>query len=107
MPLPTIYQLRQNGYKARLTYRRYVRFDNGDHIETFTSFQIKQLQKEGRQLTVLPTGGELFLEITSPQGETIFSSCKCRKNENFNKRIAHNICLGRIFNRNWSHIKLI
>lgn len=73
---PSIHQLRKSGYKVRVKHERIL-----DDLQT-----------------VSPRGGRTVIELTTPDQQTFKGEAMCNaKVDNFNKKIANQICLGRIF----------
>ena len=101
--LPTIHQLRKSGYKVRINHLRYV----SDYL--ISKREIDKYNDE-RQLNLSmknadPKGGYTTIEITTPMGENFKSEAACSKKDSFNRRIALQICLGRLAKKHNFQIK--
>lgn len=96
----TIHQLRLEGYKVRVKHQRYkhVRYSeflagtNLGQKDWFNLVPIKELPGKER----FPRGGETTVEITTPDGRNYAATSKCHINDNFDRKLAVRICLGRI-----------
>ena len=90
--VPTVADLRRSGFKVRVSHTRYFnhKFLGGSKIvrSAYTRFS------PNRQ-DVLPKGGETTVEITDPNGVTVFGTSVCSQNEAFFKRLGLSIAIGR------------
>lgn len=90
--IPTVADLRRSGFKVRVSHNRYFKsnFMGGFKIRLspYTRFT------ENRQ-GVLPKGGETTVEITDPNGVTVFGTSVCRPDEAFVKRLGLSVSIGR------------
>ena len=99
--LPTIHELRKNGYKIRVINKRiYTEFDP---VKRKLNKKLLSKYEAGLQLKfedcvhgMLSKGGYTRIELTSPQKEDFSAETYCSKNDVFCKKRGINITLGRI-----------
>jgi hypothetical protein len=78
---PTIKDLRRQGYKVRVIHKRHT---------------IKVQKIMGFAYEVSAKGGTTFIEITTPDKQhTVSGSAKCSLEDNFNRKVANAIAVGR------------
>ena len=87
--MKTIYQLRKEGYKIRVTISRY--YKNGIFA---SNFEARQIGHDTKYLS--GKGGKTMIELTTPNGKTLTGESYCSKNDNFCRKIGNSIALGRI-----------
>jgi hypothetical protein len=89
-----VQELRDSGYKVSCThYRKYWQLDENRRPK-----QVLLAKYEGPGLKyAIETGGKTVVEITDEKsGRTLVGESVCGKDEQFNKRLAVKIALGRI-----------
>lgn len=84
--MKTIQQLRQEKYKVRVMHFRYL----GDFKSILPRREIN-----GKWDIINPFGGKTIIEITTPDGKDIRGEAFCSKKDQFNRKIANQIALGR------------
>jgi len=79
--VPTIKQLRQNGYKVRVLHTR----------------NVTNIERIGGIFSEISNfGGYTKIEVTTPNGlNTVSGEARCSDKECFNRRIGNQIALGR------------
>jgi len=109
MNLPTIHELRKQGYKVRINHYRYVASRNpsipstkliATHVAP-TVPTLERLTKEDKRNRkygyVDAKGGLTEVEITAPNGGTTeVRAAQCNRKDAFNRRLGIRICLGRL-----------
>ncbi len=80
-----IHSLRKAGYKIRVMHNRYV----GDAMIPEKEIKQRGWQPESR-------GGLTTIQLTTPEGKEFEAQAFCNTVDNFNRKISHKICLGRI-----------
>jgi hypothetical protein len=83
----TVKNLRETGHKVHITHYRFTR--SGGIVPSRTLRETK----EG--FTVSPNGGEVLVEIVTPEGRAIKCGSFCSPQDNFNRRVGTTIALGR------------
>lgn len=73
----TVEELRKSGYKVRVHHHRRSSVDG-----------------------VNSRGGKTVVEVTTPDGKTLYGYARCSRKENFNKRLGVRIALGRALKTN-------
>lgn len=97
---PTVEQLRRNGYKVRIQHFRYNRPDYIGEIPKPLHEKVIKSHGLHPQLKINPSnihvkGGRTIMEITTPTGRDYSVESVCHINDNFNRRRAVKMCLGR------------
>ena len=94
----TIHELRKLGYWVGVTHLRndkygQMPFKNKHEIKAY--YASKPIRDKD---IISPKGGATIVEIVPPSKDKYFSSqAICNMKDTFNRRVALNICLGRIF----------
>ena len=88
--MTTIHNLRLKGCKVRVGHWRFV---NGI---LYPPRLVGSVKRQKRFKEIKSKGGKTEIELTFPGIETFSSYAKCRVDDNFNRKIGINICLGRI-----------
>lgn len=70
----TVEQLRQKGCRVRVHHNRLI---------------------DTRDFSIFPRGGNTMVEITLPDGTELTGTSKCSDKDNYDKKIARTICIGR------------
>lgn len=84
---PTVAELRRAGFKVRVTQMRYNK--NDTKFSTLVPTRELSGAERGHK------GGELSVEITSPQGDELVGRAICSKKDSFNRKIALKMSIGR------------
>jgi hypothetical protein len=97
-PIPSIHELRKQGYKVRVTHHRYV-----SHDPDFHYVQLVRLTKEDKKLRkythILPKGGYTNLEVTAEfktDKPTHSTNAICSSQDAFNRKFGLQLCLNRL-----------
>ncbi len=91
--LPSIHQLRKSNYKCRILHKRY--YYGGYGLLSKREME-NEISQEHVKSKISPKGGYTSIEITTPMGENFKSEAVCSQKDSFNRRIALQICLGRL-----------
>lgn len=86
----TIHALRRANIKCKIGHYRYVQSKFVNWLFSPTEL------KNAKNATILPRGGKTSIKITLPNGKNYESIAQCNLTDNFNHKIANQICLGRI-----------
>lgn len=87
--------LRSDGYKVRVTHKRVYPLLVSDNDDSFLTK--KEAQKcQGIFPTVISSfGGYTTVEVTCPDGRELVGEAKCSSKQQFNRKLAVRIALGR------------
>lgn len=86
--MTTVAQLRQEGWKVRVTHYRYSKFDN-------KLYRQDQFEKYARSISMAERGGRTEISLTSPSGVSATGVAECSKKDNYNKKLGVRIALNR------------
>ncbi len=98
--LPTIKELRADGWKVRATHYRYfhkwnaktLRYDAPSLLSPVRDMK----QDDGTyRLMPVPNGGKIILELRDPQGNEYRGESVCSKTDSFNKRAGRALAMCR------------
>lgn len=93
----SVYQLRKEGYKVRISHSRYVLSYDGEDVK-FELVPIKEIkEKEGNLKSVWSKGGFTKIEVDTPDGQNIVGTAQCNLSDSFCRSLALKIALGRAF----------
>ena len=88
----TIYSLRKNGNKVRVIhYRNYLRKTDKEIF----AFHRNEIDNRDNAFELLPHGGSIKIEVTTPTGDTGKGEAVCSTKDNFNRKVGNSIALGR------------
>jgi hypothetical protein len=87
--MTTIKSIRQAGNKIRVSHFRAV----SGHKELFP---ICEIRKNGWQNRILATSGKTILSLTTKAGQDFSAEAVCHSKENFNRRVAVSVAIGRL-----------
>lgn len=101
----TVASLRRDGYKVRVTHKRdyftvetYGEVQEGQTPECLIVFyRLTRKEAEGRFTTkdLSSFGGATLVEITCPDGRQLVGKANCNDKDQFNRKLAVRIALGR------------
>lgn len=101
--MKSIKELRQNGYKVKVTHMRKVKkFDPDTYtIKTVNmrSFAAKQGDKT-KEHRLIANGGSTTVSVLTPTGKEYTATAVCGKRDSYCYKRGVNVCLGRI-NKQW------
>lgn len=103
----TIEAIRQVGGTVRIQHiRRFIRHEPrvDKNIAPIVKIIEEKVTKQNRVSTIeqtlgakiSPCGGSTIVEVTTPSGEKLKETARCREYDQFNKRLGVSIALGRI-----------
>lgn len=75
----TVAELRRTGYKVRVMQRRYTRTIHGNPGKMKSTLEIPGPERH-------PRGGEVKVEITTPEGKELSASVRCVKEDAYNRK---------------------
>jgi hypothetical protein len=84
MKIPTIKELRQSGWKVRVTHFRYFDFGNG----FLCLHNVRELKDERGNYSVSPDshGGKTIVELRNPEGVEFKGESLCSRSDAFNRK---------------------
>ena len=85
----TIQSIRQAGNKIRVSHFRKI----SGYKELVP---ISEIRKNGWQNNIKSNGGKTTLALTTRDGKDFSATAKCSKSDNFNRKIAVAIAIGRL-----------
>lgn len=88
-----IHNLRKKGCKVRVGHWRYIK---NPFISLMPPEEIKEIKIKKQSDNIFAKGGRTKMEVTFPNAGTYASRAFCNLTDSFNRKIALNICLGRI-----------
>lgn len=102
----TIKQLRQKGYKVRVTYiRNFLVVINGKSQQVLLSRQeAEQALPYDWKHFLQHKGGKVKVEIRTPEGREVWGESVTHKNDVFNKRVGRDLALARAYDESLSPI---
>lgn len=101
MSIPTVKELRSQGYKVRVTHRR--RYPNayfGIEDENWTRYEAEKFGYSPRLASL--TGGYTKVEITTPEGEDLAGIAECSLKDNFCRKTGRELAIERALAKNES-----
>lgn len=96
--IPSIHELRKQGYKVRVTHHRYIKHNKDDKSVVLTRLT-KADKKERRYGYIHPKGGYTNLEVTAEfktDKPTHSTNAICSTQDAFNRKFALQLCLNRL-----------
>lgn len=98
MKIPTVKELRQKGYKIRVTHYRYsTAYEN--KLNLFSLYELRTYHDDWQKY-IKPKGGETKVEILTPDGKEFAASAVCSKKDVFCRRIGRETAILRILLEN-------
>lgn len=95
----TVQQLRDNGFKVSVAHYRLVDSpDTNVHFPRTVAYNATLMHEsvvKKDKLVAWPGGGITFVMVTSPDGVNSTAYATCIPKDNFNKKLAVKIALGR------------
>lgn len=97
--------LRRDGYKVRVTHKRDYKsvivsedFPNG--LECFYRLTRKEASNRFTSKDLSSFGGATLVEVTCPDGRELVGTANCNDKDQFNRKLAIRIALGRALKGN-------
>lgn len=106
--VPTVEQLRKNGYKVRVMHERFqfqpwVKLSHPP--KDYSPWGPLRPQFELKPPVRAQKGGRTTIEITAPNGKNYSGVALCSKEDSFDRKKGVKICLGRIAKKIEEEIK--
>lgn len=90
---PTVKELRQSGFKVRITELRYI------HFYQYTIWRDKLFPtNEKAELSRNPKGGRTIVEITTPDGKELKGIANCSRIDSFCRAYGRNLAIHKALN---------
>jgi hypothetical protein len=89
----TVKSLRQRGYNVKISHFRYL----GDKFKSHDLTSYHHIRTEKWQDRINPHGGLTTVQVCDANNNPLWETeARCSKEDNFNRKVALNICMGRL-----------